>query len=370
MKKLIFISALLATTLLSAQESLSKQLPVATKQFYPTMSYQGIIKDNNGKALADGNYKIAFSMYESETAEKPLWSEEQTLVLSSGVLSAQVGAVNLLNLPFDKQYFISVTVNGEELPRTMLSAAPYSFMAKTLDKDAIVGKNGVTVEKNKEGKIEIGGNGSVGDGKTTEGWTLSSGTGTVSTDNYVKLSIGKSLIGYGYSPSESFSCTIPTTNLPINIPNYSLGWYQQGASGLHAVFSSYAGISLFTDSQNRLSIAKNGQVIIGGKTATNHPDALMHVNGKIATKQLVVTQSPWADYVFAPDYKLRSLEEVENHIKAKGHLPGVVSATEVAENGVDIGTNQAKLLEKVEELTLYIIEQNKRIKELETKVGK
>lgn len=70
----------------------------------------------------------------------------------------------------------------------------------------------------------------------------------------------------------------------------------------------------------------------------------------------------WADYVFNKDYKLNSLEEVEKHIHEKGHLPNIPSADEVVRNGINLGEMDAKLLEKIEELTLYSIEQNKQLK--------
>ncbi|CAM3971876.1 MULTISPECIES: hypothetical protein [Flavobacterium] len=86
----------------------------------------------------------------------------------------------------------------------------------------------------------------------------------------------------------------------------------------------------------------------------------LFVKGGILTEELRVSLTgTWADYVFNKDYNLPSLEEVENHIKEKGHLINVPSAKEVAENGLELG-NIAKIQqEKIEELTLYIIEQNK-----------
>lgn len=84
----------------------------------------------------------------------------------------------------------------------------------------------------------------------------------------------------------------------------------------------------------------------------------LSVKGKIRAEEVKVYNT-WADYVFSKDYNLPSLEEVENHIKEKGHLINVPSAKEVAENGLELG-NIAKIQqEKIEELTLYIIEQNK-----------
>jgi len=88
------------------------------------------------------------------------------------------------------------------------------------------------------------------------------------------------------------------------------------------------------------------------------------VNGTIRAKELVV-DTGWADYVFEDDYRLTPLSEVEAHIKEQKHLPGVPSAAEVAAHGVSIGEMQSKLLSKVEELTLHLIEQEKRLSALE-----
>lgn len=90
------------------------------------------------------------------------------------------------------------------------------------------------------------------------------------------------------------------------------------------------------------------------------------VAGKMISEEVVVKlESEWPDYVFAPDYNLTDLSEIESYIKENQHLPGIPSAQEVEENGVVLGEMNALLLEKVEELTLHIIQLEKRIKELE-----
>ncbi len=80
-------------------------------------------------------------------------------------------------------------------------------------------------------------------------------------------------------------------------------------------------------------------------------------------KEIVVTtdENYWSDYVFEDGYQLRSLKEVEQFISTNGHLPDVPSAKEVTENGQDLGRMDAILLRKIEELTLYIIELEKRL---------
>lgn len=97
------------------------------------------------------------------------------------------------------------------------------------------------------------------------------------------------------------------------------------------------------------------------------------VNGSAIFNKVVVklySGSPgWPDYVFKKAYKLPSLKDVEDYIKANNHLPGVPSADEVKKNDLDIGENQALLLKKIEELTLYVIEQNKRLEAQNKKIA-
>nr|WP_174647566.1 hypothetical protein [Flavobacterium davisii] len=92
------------------------------------------------------------------------------------------------------------------------------------------------------------------------------------------------------------------------------------------------------------------------------------LQGKLEAKELKITTTPTADFVFAENYNLPKLEEVEKHLKEKKHLPEIASAKEMEKEGVNVGEFQIKLLQKIEELTLYVIEQNKKIKELETRL--
>lgn len=116
---------------------------------------------------------------------------------------------------------------------------------------------------------------------------------------------------------------------------------------------------------NRFTIMDDGNVGIG----TTTPAAKLTVNGNILAHKIKVSLNPnWPDYVFEKTYPLPSLQEVEKHIEQFRHLPDVPSAKEVEENGIDLGTNQAVLLKKIEELTLYLIEQDKKINALEKEV--
>ncbi|WP_228411417.1 hypothetical protein [Epilithonimonas vandammei] len=98
-------------------------------------------------------------------------------------------------------------------------------------------------------------------------------------------------------------------------------------------------------------------------TFNNNGNVAFH--GKVEAKEVKVTQSPTADFVFEDNYPLLKLEDVEKHIKEKKHLPEIASAREMKENGVNVGEFQIQLLQKIEELTIYSIEQNKKIQELE-----
>jgi len=88
------------------------------------------------------------------------------------------------------------------------------------------------------------------------------------------------------------------------------------------------------------------------------------VNGKIRAKEIKV-ETGWSDFVFDKNYNLPTLKEVEEHINDKGHLKNIPSAKEVQENGIFLGEMDSKLLQKIEELTLYTINQEKKINKLE-----
>ena len=94
----------------------------------------------------------------------------------------------------------------------------------------------------------------------------------------------------------------------------------------------------------------------------------MAVNGKINCKEVEVTLTGWSDFVFADDYQLRSLGDVEAFIKTNNHLPDVPSAKEVLENGVNVGEMNSTLLRKIEELTLYMIELKKENEQMKAQI--
>ena len=94
-----------------------------------------------------------------------------------------------------------------------------------------------------------------------------------------------------------------------------------------------------------------GNVGIG----TTNPQYKLAVNGTVGAKEVVVTNTGWADYVFAPDYQPVPLEELARYIKEHHQLPGIPSEAEVQANGVSLGEMQVTMLAKIEELTLYLV---------------
>ncbi|CAN5739419.1 hypothetical protein BH10BAC2_BH10BAC2_35270 [soil metagenome] len=109
----------------------------------------------------------------------------------------------------------------------------------------------------------------------------------------------------------------------------------------------------------RMVLTNAGRLGIG----TNNPAYALSVNGTIQSKEVRV-ETGWSDYVFEKDYKLRTLDNVAKYIEQNKHLPGIPSAEEIRKNGLAVGEVQTKMMEKIEELTLYVIKLNEEIQQL------
>jgi hypothetical protein len=119
----------------------------------------------------------------------------------------------------------------------------------------------------------------------------------------------------------------------------------------------------FVVSGERVFLVQNAGLVGIGTTS---PSEKLEVNGTIRSKEVKVEASPWPDYVFSSDYNLMSLQELQDYINTNGHLPEVPDAATVEEGGIALGEMNAKLLKKIEELTLYTIEQQNTIEELQS----
>ena len=192
-----------------------------------------------------------------------------------------------------------------------------------------------------DGKFYVMGNGYVG-------------IGTSSPVNPMVISNGGAA-GFEFTPSTG-----------------SLFTYNRSGSAYTPFMINGSKVSLGIAGSPKLFVDSSGNVGVG----TTSPSEKLSVsgnikaNGNIIVRKVIVTQSGWPDYVFTKDYKLRSLNSLESYIIQNKHLPGIPSTKEVEEKGISVGDNQALLLKKVEELTLYIIAQQKQIDELRKQINK
>jgi hypothetical protein len=164
--------------------------------------------------------------------------------------------------------------------------------------------------------------------------------------------------------------------------------YNATAGRLQYFYSSTSGVadaavsSVFAvaiDSNGRFGVGTStpsaplhvtGNVVFGSSSITPAVGYKLSIDGKVICEELrVQTSSAWPDYVFSKDYALLPLEELERSIKTNKHLPNIPPAEEVEKNGFDVGDMNKKLLEKVEELTLYLIELKKENKALTQRVN-
>jgi len=146
--------------------------------------------------------------------------------------------------------------------------------------------------------------------------------------------------------------------------------YQPNDTGLFSISSPPSA----TDwSKPVFSVRSNGKVFMGVRlnfmpACSDCNEYRLFVQDGIRTEKIkidIASTNNWADYVFKKEYRLNTLEEVEKHIAEKGHLPNIPSAAEIVKTGINVAEMDAKLLEKIEELTLYSIEQNKQIKKIQ-----
>jgi hypothetical protein len=152
--------------------------------------------------------------------------------------------------------------------------------------------------------------------------------------------------------------TVNSTQILLEKPN--LAYY--------SITSNNDAFFLYNHSTQKIFLYADAQDNIGIGTQQTHGHKLAVAGSVLAEKVKVKLQVNWPDFVFEPSYKLPSIAEMEAYIKQHKHLPGIPSAAEVAENGLDVGDNQAALLEKIEQLTLIIIDQHKKLEDQEKRL--
>jgi hypothetical protein len=161
---------------------------------------------------------------------------------------------------------------------------------------------------------------------------------------------------------------VSTENVISGLWSHEWGFYGAPSGGISGTYTNHP-FSFITNKVSRMTITNDGRVGIGVSAPPS--DFKLAVAGKVIADELKVKPhaSGWPDYVFKPQYQLMPLSQVEDFIKEKGHLPEVPRAEEVAKEGVELGTNQALLLKKIEELTLHLIQMEKRLNEQDKEIG-
>jgi hypothetical protein len=164
-----------------------------------------------------------------------------------------------------------------------------------------------------------------------------------------------------WGESVSFSRSDPTGN------SYNLMtvFGNNTAGGELALYNTSNTEELLLNSQGPSYFA-GGNVLIG-KTSQTNSGYMLDVNGSGRLNQVVVNGTG-ADYVFDPGYRLLPLDDLESYVHKEHHLPGIASAGQMQQEGVNLGDNQTRLLAKIEELTLYLIQEDKRSAALQEKI--
>ncbi len=190
---------------------------------------------------------------------------------------------------------------------------------------------------------------------------------------YGKLGVGTSLPQESAHVNGALKLTSTYGNLTLGKMDANYVYFNTDMSGFsfnkplylqHTTIRGTGNALMFYTHTNTLGITiLHDRVGIG----TSNPRYKLDVNGGIRAQEVVV-ETNGADFVFADDYQLRPLSEVEAFITENKHLPEIQSAQEMQENGVSVSELQTKLLQKIEELTLYLIQQEETIQELRQEV--
>ena len=174
--------------------------------------------------------------------------------------------------------------------------------------------------------------------------------------------LGNGNVGIGTaSPSAKLDVNgeVKTNNGRLVLRDNSIEEWKTNGNAQIAV--NYLGYNKGTSQFRDFSVynGKSGRIILVKGSTRN-----VAISGKLEAKEIKVTTSPTADFVFEEDYNLPTLKSIEKHIKEKKHLPDIASAKEMEKTGVNVGDFQIQLLQKIEELTLYTIAQEREIQEL------
>lgn len=196
---------------------------------------------------------------------------------------------------------------------------------------------------------------------------------------------GQDKISFGYGNSANFNerLSVQTATGLIQYPNLlgnKISLWKSGPDNDFGIGLQTGQLQFFTAGLDTIGFGY-GNSNNFARTMTYYPGSAqlginclpqqgysLSVKGSIRAQEIRVTTLNWADYVFSKNYRLRTLSEVESFINTYKHLPGIPSAESLQADGVDVSKMQALMMEKIEELTLYLIEANKKIEALNTEL--
>jgi hypothetical protein len=235
------------------------------------MSYQGVLRDSGGDAVADGTYDITFSMYNVEAGGTPLWTETQSLSVEGGVVNALMGSVNPLNvMDFNEPYWLGITVEAEAemSPRSPLTTVPYAARAVFVnepepDEDWTI--SGLDMYSNVDDNVGIG----------------------ITTPNR-KLHVHDELSGTTYVQVTNMdSGTSLYSGMTIGVQSLT-GWVSQSAGPLRLGHGA---------ADNSLNVELNGNVGIGMTVPTEK----LQVDGRVKMQGFVMPTGAQVSYVLTSD---------------------------------------------------------------------
>lgn len=255
-------------------------------------------------------------------------------------------------------------INGNGFGSTFIGA--FTGTTNTGSSNTFIGGNA--------GRFNLSGRSNVflgfqaGDNNTTGSYNVFSGHdagGQNSTGKYNVFSgyfSGQANIDGGYNTYIGTNAGRSSTGSYNVFLGYRAGYSETGSHRLYIENSDTSDPLIYGDFQDD---------VVGINTSDVPAGYTLAVKGKTITEEVKVrTHDNWPDYVFEENYDLSPLNILENNIKTLGHLPGVPSAEEVKDNGFHLGEMNATLLEKVEELTLYLIQMNKEMKAMNSNIQK
>lgn len=354
--------------------------------------------------------EVTFTLYDSKTATKPLGSQTYArgqytvdfeFSKSDGISGGDVARIraeftNILNLKGDqesvqpKEIWAALEVGGTEVGnRTKVSDE--TLVQLLLSSDASIATY-LTLVYEGEGNpiatiykdLPISSLSSEGSGASLSNYFTavaagsSGGTieGNADTRAVADWTLGSESSAYYTAGKVGIGTSSPERALHINSGNQNnAAWFVSTDANVNflmkdsnsvvgaAIGASGDKLVMKTNAADRITILSDGKVGIN----TGAPTYELAVNGTIRCKELIVDTN-WSDFVFEEDYKLPRLDEIEEYILLNKHLPGIPTEAEVKERGVSVGDISSKLLQKIEELTLYVIDIKKENEALKAKL--